>query len=490
MRDSRQVWRSFSWLAALLVAVVASSAFAQDRVLLINIAEYRNPSHELPGLERNVDMMLDVFDRLAFERSAIRILRNGEATKANVISAMNDWLLGAGPTNRAVFYYSGHGTAVESNRTPGGCNSAFVTHEGGLLHDYEFQEIMARSQAREVLVIVDSCYSGSVNWIRPQAVRGQPPAPRAIEPVPMWLDPVTLGGYRSCDAASNVINSVAMTRSYLPRGVSRALLFTAAAANELALMRSDVGSFFTKGLHEAVMRTPVGQSLSFEELRSQSAVTVRNLTDNGKFLPHTPQLFGERDWFFADFFEFGRLLGRYWDAVVPQPDSAHAFLDSLLANSQFRVGVGANKPSHAIGDELTLTVTTSKAGYLNVIDLGPDGTFTILFPNGFNSDNRVPADYSLDIPGAKFGNFLLEATEPIGASRVFALVTTAPLNLFTYAAGRTDPSGTFKFFALQDLHGAVNGGSSGDLRGFRAIANASNLQEQGIGEVRLTVFRP
>ncbi|MBF0320469.1 MAG: DUF4384 domain-containing protein [Nitrospirae bacterium] len=65
-----------------------------------------------------------------------------------------------------------------------------------------------------------------------------------------------------------------------------------------------------------------------------------------------------------------------------------------------------------------------------MIELEPDGNLNVLFPNKYNSKNDIKANTQISVP-KDIGGFELKAREPIGESKIYALVTKNQLNLYT-----------------------------------------------------------
>ena len=62
--------------------------------------------------------------------------------------------------------------------------------------------------------------------------------------------------------------------------------------------------------------------------------------------------------------------------------------------------------TYAIGEAVRLFVKANKDAYLTVINVGPTGNTTMLFPNTFQRDSRIQAGRTVEIPapgsGAQF----------------------------------------------------------------------------------------
>ncbi len=78
-------------------------------------------------------------------------------------------------------------------------------------------------------------------------------------------------------------------------------------------------------------------------------------------------------------------------------------------------------------DELALRVTSQEDGYLYLIHIEPDlQTFTLLFPNSLQSDNKVQAKRPVSLP--RLDSKLVSAG-PAGTGRVLAIVSGTPRDI-------------------------------------------------------------
>lgn len=79
-------------------------------------------------------------------------------------------------------------------------------------------------------------------------------------------------------------------------------------------------------------------------------------------------------------------------------------------------------------DPLSFRVRSEGEGYLTLVDLGTDGTVTVLYPNRFVPEGRIGAGETLEIP-TRAMPFRLRASGPEGWGMVRAIVTPRPLDL-------------------------------------------------------------
>jgi hypothetical protein len=146
-------------------AHVSAAAAAGMRVwaVVVGVADYRH----IPGLNYTDD---DGYRMYAFYKSPeggslpddqIRVLIDEEATRSNVMRAMEEVYSGATERDAIVFYFSGHG--ARSAFLMQEYNGAQADRRGILMH-HEIQAIFDRSPARYKYIVADACHSG--NWVQ------------------------------------------------------------------------------------------------------------------------------------------------------------------------------------------------------------------------------------------------------------------------------------------------------------------------------------
>lgn len=173
--------RGKSWGVRLPVlacaALLALPATAADRALLIGVGSYQNlpPNFTLHGPKNDlVAMQALLTGKLGFDPSSIRVLKDEQATKAEILSSVDGWLVGdtkAG--DRVYLYFSGHGLQVrdrdgdEEDRmdealAPFDIASGETDWQGALLDD-EIEKILERLEGRVVTMVIDACHSGTIS---------------------------------------------------------------------------------------------------------------------------------------------------------------------------------------------------------------------------------------------------------------------------------------------------------------------------------------
>lgn len=100
--------------------------------------------------------------------------------------------------------------------------------------------------------------------------------------------------------------------------------------------------------------------------------------------------------------------------------------------------------TYAFGEQVQLFVQTNKDAYVTVLNVDPAGTTTVLFPNQFQSDNRVPANTVVRVPDQASGT-AITVSGPVGAELIKVVASTEPRPPF--AAAQMGQAGPFRRLA-------------------------------------------
>ena len=97
------------------------------------------------------------------------------------------------------------------------------------------------------------------------------------------------------------------------------------------------------------------------------------------------------------------------------------------------------RSSFGLGERVSFTVTSERAGYVTLIDLGTDGLVAMLLPNESSPSMRIEANGRVAFPTPQSG-VDIQAQPPVGRGMVRVLVTPEPLDIAiepgsVYAAG-------------------------------------------------------
>ncbi len=433
-------------LSLCLSLISAGPSPAEDRALLIGVGRYRISEADLPGVDQDLAMMREVARTLGFAESQIKVLVDSEATLDGIRDAIDRWLVR--PTtagDRVLFYHSGHGSRVPdaSGDERDGSDEALLPFDfedlalvagggaaggqavGGrprpgraplrnVLLDDELGRLLAAIPARQVVVLVDSCHSGTMNRslggrFRPKSYRypGMPPAARG-----------------------------SLTADALERRESIVLL--SAARPEEDAQTSQSGALFTRGVWRAVRDAEARRHLTLEQLQLAAESYIRQEVGSREDLAHRPMLSGSQGLRSINLFLPERELRV---AVAPASAAAAATtaagdlwrrLEHLVRGAGQPLAVAASSPAYRAGESLELSVVVRGDGYLHVLNVAEDdGELVVLYPNRYQTEHRVARGETVRVPA--YGRYRWPARLPPGRQRqrnlVVAIQTPEPLDL-------------------------------------------------------------
>ena len=188
--------RLLATTAVILGIGLATPASAAIYGVIVGIDAYLNVS----SLDGAVNDANDIADALSGHGAEITLLTDDLATRANIMGALEDAVMRAGPGDLIVFSYAGHGfqqpEALLGDETDGK-DEEFVLYgfaQSGLgaqerIRDNDIADLLSRVHPQaEVLMVADSCHSGTMT--RGGDPRGRLGKTRAIEDYPIDDDPL------------------------------------------------------------------------------------------------------------------------------------------------------------------------------------------------------------------------------------------------------------------------------------------------------------
>lgn len=110
-------------------------------------------------------------------------------------------------------------------------------------------------------------------------------------------------------------------------------------------------------------------------------------------------------------------------------------LEGLVRQATRQIRVWTSKTVYNEGENMIINCRVDRDGYLNILTLGPGQTApTVLFPNKYHPDNRVPAHSTISIPTTN-DRFSLRVSRPLGRSLVVVFHTQERINAYEDAGG-------------------------------------------------------
>lgn len=162
------IGRVESHASRLTIAYTGAARTATSYVLAVGINEYRNSRLNLNYARADASAFVDLVTRKSkriFSDVVVKTLYNSDATKGNVLSALDSIVQTAKPEDVFTFYYAGHGSMVDNRYY-------FVTTENVRLYEREkldsdaiyvgeMQQKFSEIKALKQLIVMDACQAGA-----------------------------------------------------------------------------------------------------------------------------------------------------------------------------------------------------------------------------------------------------------------------------------------------------------------------------------------
>lgn len=136
-------------------------------------------------------------------------------------------------------------------------------------------------------------------------------------------------------------------------------------------------------------------------------------------------------------------------AIVPVERPSSSQPQSFYVN----VSVDHENRIYEEGDLMTVTVESSKPGYLYLLYKDASGSVALLFPNRFHTDNHIAASKKVVVPSSSM-SFDLQTMAPFGKEKLQAIVSLNPIN--TQALSNSGGSLPFQMLNSRQLDGLKN----------------------------------
>jgi uncharacterized caspase-like protein len=151
-----------------------------------------------------------------------------------------------------------------------------------------------------------------------------------------------------------------------------------------------------------------------------------------------------------------------------------------------RVSVDRDDRTYREGSEVNVTVRSEKEGYLYLFDVDVDGEIICLFPNNYQSNNKIPAGKDIVVPDPKDKNFRIAVAAPPGdkfkpgKELVKAIVTLKPLKTLSLEELKQKQvsKGNMKRLVVEAMTGEVAAGSDPSLEQARQDAQQGKATQQ------------
>jgi len=502
-------------LLALIAVLVAQTVFAQPTstrsALIIGISEYAVAGATvLDGVRFDMASSTKIANAMGIPDTQIKYLKNADATKENILKALNQLAETTQDGSRAFIYFSGHGTRELIDDS---CVEGLLTYEGKTITHQEFAKATQSlvKSADKVITMIDACHAEGV-----APPKGQTRAISKTLFTPKFFAK-SGNAANSCSVVANL-----KTRGLLPEitrlgGLQENFVqITSSRPDEQSLDQPGMGGLATVAIRDCLLgkAKDVNRSgaVSMSEVQqcAQNAINLA-LKGNPTFAPHHVTVSGNRNLIpvqrptttsttlaaapvepikqpstpssaaptsppsvnalTVPSVPVPPVVNPSQQAAsqaasapapstsptkLPAPEQALASLATLKDIEQQRnpkrlVEVQVSKPTLKIGkDSLDLSIKSSHDGYLYLILLGSDSkSFYVLYPNGLDKNNQVKAGQTVRIPRP---DWEVKAAGPVGTNNLLVLVSDSPRKLNTLTMSEPTAAEPFTY-ALNDIGG-------------------------------------
>jgi hypothetical protein len=205
-------------------SITGSSDGGANRAVVVGVSAYRVPSFNLSFAD---DDALDYFNALIqgtnWSPGEVTVLLNGQATRDAIINAINAVGGSLGSDDKFVFFFSGHGTKgpdLDPLDEADGLDEYIVPHDAlsnshaNDIRDDEFELIITGLPTKNVLVVLDSSFSGGMIKSRFAPAGRVKFIDRGIVSAARMRKPD--GGFKDLDRAPGVITQTASASNESP----------------------------------------------------------------------------------------------------------------------------------------------------------------------------------------------------------------------------------------------------------------------------------
>jgi hypothetical protein len=416
--------------------LLGSLTFAQNtpattgkyKALLVGIDHYRS-ARATPGCvddARETARFLQT--KFGFPEASIKLLLNEQATAQNIRQAFREWLIeGTAPGDRVFFLYAGHGSQLtdDNGDEPDGKDETLAPYNvdprtgANQIRDDEFERMMRQLSQRLVVMVFDSCHSGTISRSTGLSTTQGPgarflPSPEEFAQMQQSASRST-GDYIVTATRDQSRDLKLFVDPAASKDLAGIVVFSAAGANQIA-EPIDFGNGKDRGaLSWVFAEVQQGRLPTLAELRTLIPTRIKSYQEQKKLAGNQVPVI--------------EAISSVSLEQQPLFASEEKIPEIALANPQSPIKVSLRttqqKSRFKIGETVSYHVETDTAGYLYLLVFSQGRVATCIFPNAEDSNNQIPKG-TLTIPR---GRYEFPIQEPIGRDVVVALVTRERLNL-------------------------------------------------------------
>jgi uncharacterized caspase-like protein len=137
-------------------------------VLAVGVSQYQDPRINLRHADHDayrIAQVLELQEGVLFREVVTKVLVNEQATRANIITQMSDFLGQAAPRDVILIFMAGHGLQARQTGTyyfvPHNANIENLAYEGLSMHDFDEAVKRLSANVDKLMLWMDTCHSGA-----------------------------------------------------------------------------------------------------------------------------------------------------------------------------------------------------------------------------------------------------------------------------------------------------------------------------------------
>jgi hypothetical protein len=478
---SLAVFAQLTGLSALAQTLGGTGRYA----LIVGIGEYLRDEKPLQGVKHDIVSARKMAEQMQVKAENITVLKDSEATKSAIISALRNLRDKVQYGDRVFIYFSGHGTQIQEAQS---CEQALVTYDKQAISKRELAQISNQisRKADKLIVMLDSCFAGGVLSSRSTDIQ------ESQSLTEKYL--VTEKGGSKCSEPINFTRGLMAQVERLGVNAENFIEIAAAKPDEVSWDNALSGGVATTAVRDCLMDGTIDRNRSgaidLEEIRAcaqrKMDRSMERAKATGRF-PSTIQVFGNKNIIVNP----TQVAVATPPALPPTPplpprppDSAPqsapppqpplqpdanppkppepepsaegpvgsvATLQDVFNQRDPRRKLEVKVPKRlTIGKqgEFIFSVNSSLGGYVYVVLLGSDEkSFYLLFPNKIDGNNKIKANTVYQFPTKGWD---MTAGGPPGIDHILFVVSQAPFDQRVFVPTEEAGIGPFSY-AVSDL---------------------------------------
>ena len=467
---------------ALYCQLIGFSALAQSSggtgryALIVGIGEYLRDEKPLQGVKHDIVSARKMAEQMQVKGENITVLKDSEATKSAIISALRSLRDKTQYGDRVFIYFSGHGTQIQEAQS---CEQALVTYDKQAISKRELAQISNQisKKADKLIVMLDSCFAGGVLSTRSADIQ------ESQSLTEKYL--VSEKGGSKCSEPVNFTRGLLAQVERLGVNAENFIEIAAAKPDEVSWDNALSGGVATTAVRDCLMDGTIDRNRSgaidLEEIRAcaqrKMDRSMERAKSTGRF-PSTIQVFGNKN-----------IIVNPTQVVVapppappstpplpprppdsapqpappsqpdaippkpPEPEPAAegpvgsvATLQDVFNQRDPRRKLEVKVPKKlTIGKQgdFTFSVSSSVGGYAYVMLLGSDEkSFYLLFPNKIDGNNKIKANTVYQFPTKGWD---MTPGGPPGMNHILFVLSQAPFDQRVFVSTEEAGIGPFSY---------------------------------------------